>query len=328
MIKKRQRTDGMKIEEVCRNTHTRKRTRKSLTKRVSVAILAKAILAQAISCPIVRCVFAASRAFLVLSCPSVYNPVLLFPPLLIAMLMMGSVCLSLPCLVPPDGSGPDLDGMGHRSIDAQFKDLRDILLPPARGFADFDKHVKTISEAVGVVTSRITSVEQTVNALVAKVALLEQTVNTLTENVSSLTARECQIEANATSVSSGSGSARSWNILGHSDGFTATGSLGSHGPGSSDDNRSTRRRLDTFSSPEDEHARSVVLQRFPFERCREGVSAWINNFWATTNVPALSKPTRIHCKTGSLSARLVFETRAKCQDFVARKKDDGIPIRS
>ena len=25
------------------------------------------------------------------------------------------------------------------------------------------------------------------------------------------------------------------------------------------------------------------------------------------------------------SARLVFETRAKCQDFVARNKDDGIP---
>ena len=24
----------------------------------------------------------------------------------------------------PDGSGPDLDGMGHRSIDAQFKELR------------------------------------------------------------------------------------------------------------------------------------------------------------------------------------------------------------
>ena len=72
----------------------------------------------------------------------------------------------------PDGSGPDLDGMGHRSIDAQFKELRDILLPLARGFADFDNHFKTISDAVGAVTSRITSVEQTVNALVAKMALL------------------------------------------------------------------------------------------------------------------------------------------------------------
>ena len=46
----------------------------------------------------------------------------------------------------PNGSGHDLDGMAHRSIDAQFKELRDILLPLARGFADFGKHVKTLSE--------------------------------------------------------------------------------------------------------------------------------------------------------------------------------------
>ena len=65
----------------------------------------------------------------------------------------------------PGGSRPDLDGMGDRSIDAQFKELRHILLPPARGFADFDKQVKSICEAAGIVTSRITSVEQIVNAL-------------------------------------------------------------------------------------------------------------------------------------------------------------------
>ena len=70
----------------------------------------------------------------------------------------------------PNVSGPDLDEMGHRSIDAQFKEFRDISLPLAHGFADFDNHVKTLSEAVGMVTSRITSVEQTVNALSAKMA--------------------------------------------------------------------------------------------------------------------------------------------------------------
>ena len=42
-------------------------------------------------------------------------------------------------------------------------------------------------------------------------------------------------------------------------------------------------------------------------------------------MPAYNKPVRIHCKAGSVSARLVFETRAKSQDFVARYKDDGIP---
>ena len=40
--------------------------------------------------------------------------------------------------------------------------------------------------------------------------------------------------------------------------------------------------------------------------------------------PAFNKLVRIHCKAGSVSVRLVFETRAKCQDFIARYKDDGI----
>ena len=44
-----------------------------------------------------------------------------------------------------------------------------------------------------------------------------------------------------------------------------------------------------------------------------------------SNKPTCNKFVRIHCKTGSLSVRLVFETRAKFQDFVARYKDDGIP---
>ena len=59
-------------------------------------------------------------------------------------LMMGPMCLSLLCLAPTssncgssNGYGPDLDGMGHRSIDAKFKELRDILLPLTRGFAEF-----------------------------------------------------------------------------------------------------------------------------------------------------------------------------------------------
>ena len=89
---------------------------------------------------------------------------------------------------------------------------------------------------------------------------------------SSLTSRACQIESNATLVSGSSGSARSWNLLGHSDGSTATGSLGCHGPGSSDDNRNTRRRLDTSTSPDDEQARSAVLSRCPSEQYLTGVT--------------------------------------------------------
>ena len=56
-----------------------------------------------------------------------------------------------------------------------------------------------------------------------------------------------------------------------------------------------------------------------------GITNWINNLWEKSNIPAFYKPVRIHCKAGSVSARLVFETRGKCQDFVGRYRDDGIP---
>ena len=103
--------------------------------------------------------------------------------------------------------------------------------------------------------------------------------------VSSLAARVTALETNATSVSSGSGSARSWNILRRGDG---SGSLGSRGPGSSDDNRNTRRKLDTFSSP--------------VRKYHTGITNLINNLLEDSNMPACNKPVRIHCKAGSLSA--------------------------
>ena len=153
------------------------------------------------------------------------------------------------------------DGIGHRSIDAKFKELRDILLPLARVFADFENHVKTLSEAVGMVKSRITSVEQTVNALSAKMAIfaaMEENVSAFTEKVSSFTARTCKIEATETSVSSGSGSASL--EFGQTDGSTVTGSCGSFGPKLCDDSRSTKCRLDTKLKSSDElvTSRSIV----------------------------------------------------------------------
>ena len=38
----------------------------------------------------------------------------------------------------PNGSGPDLDGMGPSSINTMIKGLRDMLLPLVLGFAEFD----------------------------------------------------------------------------------------------------------------------------------------------------------------------------------------------
>ena len=38
--------------------------------------------------------------------------------------------------------------------------------------------------------------------------------------------------------------------------------------------------------------------------------------WEESNMPADNRPVTIHCKAGSTSVRLVFESRAKCQDLV------------
>ena len=51
----------------------------------------------------------------------------------------------------------------------------------------------------------------------------------------------CKLETSAASGSSRPDSARSWNMLGHTDGFTSTILPRSHGPGSSDDIGNTRR---------------------------------------------------------------------------------------
>ena len=88
----------------------------------------------------------------------------------------------------------------------------------------------------------------------------------------------------------------------------------------SDDNRNTKRLKSN-----DENARSVVLLQFLCEQCHAGVSAWTKKTRARAGFPAADMPIRIHCKTGSLSARLVFETGANCQDFVAQFMEDGLP---
>ena len=82
----------------------------------------------------------------------------------------------------------------------------------------------------------VQTLAQTVAAQTTKITIFEQIVGSLVARVTSL-------ETNAASGSSSPDSTRSWKKLGQSTGSTATGSLGSLGPGSSDDNRNTRRRL-------------------------------------------------------------------------------------
>ena len=201
----------------------------------------------------------------------------------------------------PKGSAPDLEITGSdlgtmEKINEIFLQLQLFLQNASR----IENCVQTLSQTVASYTAKITSVGQIDSSVAARVATLE---------------------TGAASASSGSGAARSWNLFGQADGSIAAGC---HGPGSSDENRNTRRRLDTFSNPDDENARSAVMLQFPCEQSHAGVSVWLGKFWATTNVPSFNRLIRIHCRRGSPSARVVFETRAKRQDFVARYKDDGI----
>ena len=75
--------------------------------------------------------------------------------------------------------------------------------------------------------------------------------------------------------------------------------------------RNTRRRLDTFSSPEDEHARSAVLLRFPCEQYHTGTTKLINTLWERCNIVADDKLVRIHGKAVSVSVGLFFLKKKK-----------------
>ena len=121
----------------------------------------------------------------------------------------------------PNGSILDLDGTGFRActmeekINEIFTQIAKLPLLMQRK-SRFENCVQTLSQTVVSYDAKITNIEQIVSSLAARVAALE---------------------TNATSVSSGSGSGSSWNVLGHGGGSTATGFLGSHGQGWSDDSK-------------------------------------------------------------------------------------------
>ena len=114
----------------------------------------------------------------------------------------------------------------------------------------------------------------------------------------------------------------SWNLLGHSDGSTATGSLGSRGQGHLMITETQGVDLTLFKPRERTCAKcrpaTVFVRTIP--RWSFHVT---NGIWEKSNIPAYKKLVRVHCKTGGQSARLVFDTRVECQDFVAHDEDEA-----
>ena len=133
------------------------------------------------------------------------------------------------------------------------------------------------------------------------------------QNFSALTARMCKFETNAASASNVSGLARSWPTLEQVDDSTAAGS---DGPGSSDDNRNTRRRLDTLSSTEDEQSRSAVLLRFPCEQYLKGITKWIDNLWEESDMLACNNLSEFIAKQVPCQSGLFLKHEANAKTLL------------
>ena len=122
-------------------------------------------------------------------------------------------------------------------------------------FAQFKEQIAQIPTITTWMSRMDSHITKTLGDFATRLAEIEQ-------NFSTFSARLCK-ETYAASASNISSSVRSWPSLEQVDSSTAAGS---HGPGSSSDNRNTRRRLHISPNPDDEHARSAVLLRFPCEQ--------------------------------------------------------------
>ena len=196
-----------------------------------------------------------------------------------------------------DGSLPDLEGRGYRASTMEEK-INEVFVQVAK---------------LPLLTQSVSRLEICVQAFSHTVASYDAKITNIEQMVSSLAAGASTLETNATSVSSGSGSASSWNTLGHGDGSTVTGTLLSHGG-----------HLMTIEIQDEGLIRSqdpkVNNHEVPFYYC--SLANKTTNGLQSGSIFFGKNPICQHTtnEAGSVSVRLVFETRAKCQDSVARYK--------
>ena len=192
--------------------------------KIQITFCSVAIMAQTISCSSVRMILLRHELFWFCLVQVSTTQFCCFPPLLMASVGDGTdvPITSLPATSSnfgsPNGSAPDLERTSIRRSTMEDK-INKIYLPLPlllQNVSRIENCVESLSQIVSVLTTKITSAEQIVGSLAVRVA---------------------NLETGAASGSSAPDSARSWNVLGHGESSTATRSLGSHGPGSSDDNR-------------------------------------------------------------------------------------------
>ena len=153
----------------------------------------------------------------------------------------------------PHASGHDLDGMGTRSGN-------------------------TLDEKLDALLSKFVHFETQIAQIPALTTWMSRVDSHISKTLGDFATRLTEMEQNF--------SAPTAPTLEQVDGSTAAGS---HGPGSSDDHRNTRRRLDTFSSTEDEQSRSAVSLRFPCEQYLKGITKWIDTLWGESKMQVCNK---------------------------------------
>ena len=252
-------------------------------------------MAQAISCSNVRGVFPVHERFWFCLVQVSTTQFCCVPSFLMARVSDGTNVPISPApassskMGSPNGSLPDLEGPGFRAswMDEKINEIYLQLPLFIQNAARIENCVQTLAQTVAAQTTKIPNIEQIVGNLWAHVTSLE---------------------TNAASGSSGPDSTRSLGIC--LDRVPAPQPLGLSGPMAQD-------HLMTTKTPDED----LILPQPVLMNMRQVPSYYDSRANNTT------KGLQSGSMLGSTSVRLVFESRAKCQDFVVRYKDNGPPMR-
>ena len=157
---------------------------------------------------------------------------------------------------------------------ARVSDGTNVPIPPAQASSsNFGSPNGSGSDLDGMGTRSGSTTDEELDVLLSKFVHFETQIAKMEQNFSTFTARLCKVETYAASASNKSGSARSWSSLEQVDGSTAAGSH-------AQDHLMTTGTRDAGlifpPNPADEHPRSAVVLRFPYEQYHTGITKWIN----------------------------------------------------
>ena len=184
----------------------------------------------------------------------------------------------------PSCSVPDHDAMGTRPCNTreeQIKDLSELLLPIARNVSNFEGHVQTITSSEGLIATMVASLEQHATAPAA---------------------RMCAFETGAASASGVSGPPTGSRMSGPANQALWMNTEVRNG------NLKQAWMKKTHEAP---FSLTIPLRT---KSCRHLRLARQSKILGKEN------DDEVHYKNGGKSVRLVFAPKARCQQFVQRRR--------